>query len=77
MSVENIRNHGGIVRDSEDNADDSVTIKSTDREVVSDHQHEVNSNGNLSPLASSNANADGVEDSVSQTNIDQSEGLIS
>lgn len=77
LSVENIRNHGGIVRDSEDNADDSVTIKSTDREVVSDHQHEVNSNGNLSPLASSNANADGVEDSVSQTNIDQSEGLPS
>lgn len=77
LSFENVRNHGGIIRDSEANAGDSVTIKSIEYEAVGDHQHDANSNGKLSPLASSNANADGVEDSVSQTNIDQSEGLPS
>jgi len=69
-----VRNHGGIIRDSEANAGDSVAIKSIEYEAVGDHQHDANSNGKLSPLASSNVNADGVEDSVSQTNIDQSEG---
>ncbi|WJX96402.1 Brefeldin A-inhibited guanine nucleotide-exchange protein 5 [Trifolium repens] len=73
LSFENVRNHGGIVRDSEANAGDSVTIKSIDNEAVGDHQLDASSNGRLSPLASSNANADGVEDSVSQTNGDQSE----
>lgn len=69
-----MRNHGGIIRDSEANGGDSVTIKSIDNEAVRDHQRDGNNNGKSSPLASSNANADGVEGSVSQTNVDQSEG---
>ncbi|KAI5415380.1 brefeldin A-inhibited guanine nucleotide-exchange protein 5 [Lathyrus oleraceus] len=77
LSFENVRNHGGIITDSEANAGDSVTIKSIDNEAVVDHQLDTNSNGKLYSLSSSNANADGVEDSVSQTNVDQSEGLPS
>ncbi|CAJ2650059.1 brefeldin A-inhibited guanine nucleotide-exchange protein 5 isoform X3 [Trifolium pratense] len=77
LSFENVRNHGGITRDSEANAGDSVTIKSIDNESVGDHQLDASSNGRLSPLASSNANADGFEDSVSPTNADPSEGLPS
>lgn len=69
-----MRNHGGIITDSEANAGDSVTIKSIDNEAVVDHQLDTNSNGKLYSLSSSNANADGVEDSVSQANVDQSEG---
>lgn len=71
-----MRNHGGIVRDSEANAGDNVIIKSIDNETVGGHQLDTNSNGNLSPVASPIANADRVEDSVSQTNVDQSEGWI-
>lgn len=74
LSFENLRYHEGIIRDSEANAADSVTVKSIDNEVVGDHQLDINSNRKLSPLASSNANADGVKDSVSQANVDQSEG---
>lgn len=77
LSFENVRNHGGIVRDSEANAGDNVIIKSIDNETVGGHQLDTNSNGNLSPVASPIANADRVEDSVSQTNVDQSEGLPS
>lgn len=74
LSFENLRNHGGIIRDSEAYAGDSVTNKSNDNEVVSGHQLDLNDNGKLSPLTSSNTNADGVEESVLQMNLDQSEG---
>lgn len=74
LSFENLRNHGSIISDSEGNAGDSGTTRSIDNEVIGDHQLDVNSNEKLSPLASSNTNADGVEDSVSQTIVDQSEG---
>ncbi|RDY07326.1 Brefeldin A-inhibited guanine nucleotide-exchange protein 5, partial [Mucuna pruriens] len=77
LSFENLRNHGSIISDSEGNAGDTGTMRSIDNEVMGDRQLDVNSNGKLSPLASSNTNADGVEDSVSQTNVDQSEGLPS
>ncbi|GAU16778.1 hypothetical protein TSUD_200210 [Trifolium subterraneum] len=77
LSFENVRNHGGIIRDSEANSGDSVTIKSIDNDAVGDLQLDASSNGRLSPLASPKSNADGVEDSVSQTNGDQSEGLPS
>lgn len=70
-----MRNHGGII-DSGANADDGVTIKSIDNEAVGDHQLDANSKGKVSPLASSNANADGIEDLITQTNVDQSEGQI-
>lgn len=70
-----MRNHGGII-DSGVNADDGVTIKAIDNEAVGDHQLDANSNGKVSPLASSNANADGIEDLITQTNVDQSEGQI-
>lgn len=74
MSFENLRNQGSIIGDSEGNAGDSGTMRSIDNEVSDDRQLDVNSNGKLSPLASSNTNADGFEDSVSQINVDQSEG---
>lgn len=74
LSFENLRNHGSIISDSEGNTGDSGTTRSIDNEVIGDHQLDVNSNEKLSPLASSNTNADGVEDSVSQTIVDQSEG---
>ncbi|KAK7363367.1 hypothetical protein VNO77_05507 [Canavalia gladiata] len=77
LSFENLRNHGSIISDSEGNTGDNVTMRSIDNEVASDRQLDVNSNGKLSPLASSNTNADGIEDSISQTNADQSEGLPS
>ncbi|KHN17773.1 brefeldin A-inhibited guanine nucleotide-exchange protein 5-like [Glycine soja] len=77
LSFENLRNHGSIISDSEGNTGDSGTTRSIDNEVIGDHQLDVNSNEKLSPLASSNTNADGVEDSVSQTIVDQSEGLPS
>ncbi|XP_019455526.1 PREDICTED: brefeldin A-inhibited guanine nucleotide-exchange protein 5-like isoform X4 [Lupinus angustifolius] len=77
LSFENLRNHGGVIRDSEANAGDSGTSKSIDNEVVSGHQLDVNDNGKLSTRASSNTNADGVEDSVLQMNLDPSEALPS
>lgn len=77
LSFENLRNQGSIIGDSEGNAGDSGTMRSIDNEVSDDRQLDVNSNGKLSPLASSNTNADGVEDSVSQINVDQYEGLPS
>ncbi|XP_061361482.1 brefeldin A-inhibited guanine nucleotide-exchange protein 5 [Gastrolobium bilobum] len=77
LSFQNLGNQGGIIRDLEANAGGSPTIKSMDNEIVGDHQLDVNSNGKLSPLASSNTNADGFDDSVSQANVDQSEGLPS
>ena len=73
LSFENLRNHAGIIRDSEANAGDNVTIKPIGNEV-GDHQLDVNDNGKLSPLVSSSTNADGVEDSVSLTNVEPSEG---
>nr|KYP57779.1 Brefeldin A-inhibited guanine nucleotide-exchange protein 2 [Cajanus cajan] len=77
LSFENLRNHGSIISDSEGNAGDSGTMRSIDNEAMGDRQLDVNSNGKLSPLASSNTNADGVEDSGSQANADQSEGETS
>lgn len=73
LTFENLRNPGSIISDSEGNPRDSGAIRTIDNEVMAD-QLNVNSNGKLSPLASSNTNADEVEDSVSQTNVDQSEG---
>ncbi|XP_027369107.1 brefeldin A-inhibited guanine nucleotide-exchange protein 5 isoform X1 [Abrus precatorius] len=77
LSFENLRNYGSIISDSEGHPGDSGTMRSVDNEVAGDRQLDVNSNGKLSPLASSNTNGDGVEDSVSQTNVDHSEGLPS
>ncbi|KAK7265505.1 hypothetical protein RJT34_33125 [Clitoria ternatea] len=77
LSFENMRNNGSITGDSEGSIGDNGTLRSIDNEIVNDRQLDVNSNGKLTPLASSNTNADGVEDSVSQTNVDQSEGLPS
>jgi len=74
LTFDNLRNPGSIISDSEGNLGDTGAIRSIDNEVMADHQLNVNGNGKLSPLASSNTNADEVEDSVPQTNVDQSEG---
>ncbi|KAI4335137.1 hypothetical protein L6164_013811 [Bauhinia variegata] len=72
-SFENLRNHGGIVIDSES----SASLKNINDEIAGDHKHDVTNNGKLSPLAYSNTNVIGVEDSASPTNVDHSEGLPS
>lgn len=74
LSFENLRNYGGIDRNSEASAGDNFTVKSNDNEVVGGHLLDVSDNGKLSPRAYSNTNVDGVEDSVLQTNVDRSEG---
>ncbi|KAL2338842.1 hypothetical protein Fmac_013288 [Flemingia macrophylla] len=76
LSFENMRNHGVIIGESEGNTGDTGTMRSSDNETMGDRQLDVDSNGKLSPLASSNTNADGIEDSGSQTNA-ESEGLPS
>ncbi|KAL9325769.1 hypothetical protein ACSQ67_006414 [Phaseolus vulgaris] len=76
LTFDNLRNPGSIISDSEGNLGDTGAIRSIDNEVMADHQLNVNGNGKLSPLASSNTNADEVEDSVPQTNVDQSEGSV-
>ncbi|XP_057747505.1 brefeldin A-inhibited guanine nucleotide-exchange protein 5 [Arachis stenosperma] len=76
LGFENLGKHGGIVGDSGENVGDNVTIKPIVNEV-GEHQLDGSDNGRLSPLASPNTNADGVEDSASHTNVEQSEGLPS
>ncbi|KAK7291769.1 hypothetical protein RIF29_07169 [Crotalaria pallida] len=77
LSFENLRNPGGIIRDFEGNSSESVTDKPIDSETGNGHQLDVNDNGKLSRLASSNTNADGAEGSALKSNLDQSEGLPS
>ncbi|CAL0325473.1 unnamed protein product [Lupinus luteus] len=77
LNIENMRNYGGIIRDSEANAGGSDTNKSINNDVASGHQLDVNDTGKLSRLTSTNTSADGVEGSVLQTNLDQPEGLPS
>ena len=62
LNFENMSNHGGLVGDSEANGGDAA-----ENEIVGDHQLDINNPKNLSPV-------DGVEDSVSQMNMDHSEG---
>ena len=66
-----MRNRGGIVRDLDVKAVDSV-----ENEIVGDRQLDIGDHGKVSPLAYSNTISDGVEDSASQMNIDHSVGRL-
>ncbi|OIW00195.1 hypothetical protein TanjilG_29185 [Lupinus angustifolius] len=77
LSIESMRNHGGIIGDSEANTGGSDTNKSINNDIATGHQLDVNDTGKLSPLTSTNTSADSVEGSVLQTNLDQPEGLPS
>lgn len=74
LNRENMRNHGGIVRNSDANAGDNVVIQSSDKEV--EHQLGGNDSGKLSPLTRLNTYS-GVEGLRAQLNTNPSEGLLS